>query len=257
MIIPKRVRRDIFAEYTNFAKKATSDIHALAGRDRHTNRTRAAISSILQHVDFNRNDRVLDIGCGDAGLLCEIPFVASAVGTVLTKEELEVLRSAPHLNGMKFHEASFNSLDKIPGKFDRIIVNGSLHFSRTSGGAHRALQNITALMAPSGKLWLGELLAKDCNRKEFNSKPKAVFHVFRHHGPRFGLAFLRHLFRHHVRAEKIISMAPPLWHIAPDQIPMLASAHGLKVEGIWNCREMTGDPFYALQDRFSVLLSKV
>ncbi len=250
VIIPKRATRDIVAEYRDFAEKAADDLHALSGRDVHKDRTRAAIQAILQHVDFEPSHRVLDIGCGDASLLCKIPFVAASVGTVLTKEELQRLTAAPHLAGMQFYAASFDDLMQVPGKFDRIIANGCLAFARTPYGAHRALKNVTALMAPSGKLWCGELLAKDFRRKEFTSKLAAVRHIHRHHGPRFALAFLRHLFRHRRRAERIVEVAPHLWHITPKEIPALAARYGLKVDGIWNCQDITGDPFYSLQDRF-------
>ncbi len=210
---------------------------------------------ILKRIDFQPGQRVLDIGCGDASLLSEIPFVASRVGTVITAEELERLKSAPHLDGIEFRIASFDDLEEVPGPFDRIVVNSCFHFTATTGNARRALAGIAERLAPGGQLWLGELFSKKYNR-EFHSKFKAVRHVFRQLGPCYAIAFIGHLYRRRHRAERFIFPSERVWYVSPEQVGQMGKEVGLDVAGLWSCQEMTGDAVYARQDRFSVLLRK-
>ena len=212
--------------------------------------------AILDRLNFSPDHAVLDIGCGDASLLASIPVVASRAGTVLTGEEAARLAGAPHLAGIRFLAASFDDLAEFPETFDCVIVNGSLHFTRTAPKARRALANISRLMRPGGKLWLGELFAHQEPRKEYVSKFKAVHRAWKHHGLRFAAALGHHIIRRRQRAERFVEPLPRAWYVSPDVLPALAAEHGLVVEKIWRCQDMTGDPFYALQDRFSVLLSK-
>jgi pristinamycin I synthase-3/4 len=214
------------------------------------------IQAILDRLDFEQQHSVLDVGCGDGSLLREIPFVSSRVGTVLTGEEMGRLTATPHLAGIQFYTASFDDLTMVPGKFDRIIVNSCLPFARTLPNARRALKNIVDLTAPRGKIWLGELFAKKVDRNQYTSKFKAIRRAYRRHGLRFAAALLRHIIRHHRRSELFIEPRRRVWCIKPEEIPALAAGYGLKVLGIWRCQDMTGDDFYALQERFSVLLSK-
>jgi ubiquinone/menaquinone biosynthesis C-methylase UbiE len=252
-MIPKRTFRDVEAEYRGFA---TRGLEAINGREGFTDRTRAMISLVLELADFRPGQRVLDIGCGTGLLLSRLPHAAERAGTVLTAEEKEHLDNASNLAGIQFCVASFDNLSAVEGKFDRIVVNSAIHFTKSEAGAYRALTNITAMLAPGGKLWLGELLAKDFRRREFQSKLKAFRYVQRRHGIRFSMAFARHVIRHWPRADHIVYQGPRLWHVTPEQMPMLAKRFGLEVESIWNCEAITGDPFYAMQERFSVLLSR-
>ena len=241
--------------YRGFADPR-NDLHALAGREDFKDRTRIMIRSILDRLDFERRHRVLDIGCGDGTLLCQIAFVSSRVGTVLTGEERNRLIAIPHLAGIQFYAASFDDLTNVPGKFERIIVNNCLPLARTLTNARRALENIVDLTAPGGKIWLGELQAKRLKRLQYTSKSKAIRRAYRQHGLRFAAALLRHIIRHRRRSELFIEPRQRVWCIKPEDVPALAADYGLKVSGIWSCEDMTGDDFYALQERYSVLLTK-
>lgn len=253
ILIPKRLLRDVDAEYRAFAD-SKYPLHALSGRFDRIDRTSIMNDAILSRMTFAPGQRVLDIGCGDASLLCALPGV-TGVGTVLTTAELARLQGAPQLKHFQFYAAALNELDVIPGQFDRIVINGAIHFTRTPVAARRALRQAVGLLRPGGQLWLGELLAKDYFRREFSSKREALRHLRQTHGTRFALTFLRHIVRHWRRADRIIELPPKLWHLPQDDLPELAESLGLKVLGVWKCVDLTGDAFYELQDRYSVLFA--
>lgn len=255
ILIPKRIKRDVAAEFRVFAQ--SESLSAPNGRLDFEDRTRQSIASVLRRVDFQPHYRVLDIGCGDGRLLHTIQPVAVAVGTVLTKEEHARLVRAPHLAGIHFCVASYDDLPSIPGKFDRIILNSSLSNAGSKVAGLRALQNIVELLEPGGKLWLGELFAKASDRREFKNKVRAFLWVRRRYGKEFSLAFARHILKHWRRANRIVDLGvQSWWYVTPQEIPDVARHFNLKIVGVWNCQEETGDEFYALNDRFSVLFIK-
>jgi cyclopropane fatty-acyl-phospholipid synthase-like methyltransferase len=255
LIIPKRIKRDLVAEYTRFALEATEDLHSLTGRFSDRDATQRAIQSILDRVDFRSTDRVLDIGCGDASLLKSIPSLCR-VGTVLTTHELGRLQAATDLKGIDFYAASFDGISAIPGTYDIIIVNGCFHFTRTEHKATKTLKSIANLLAPGGRLWLGELLSIDHRRHVFSSKKYAIKYVYKTYGAKFTLAFVRHIARHYRRADRILVLPPKLWHTNPDALASLAAQFDLHVQNVWNCYDITGNASYLTQGRFSVLLTK-
>jgi SAM-dependent methyltransferase len=233
------------------------NIHALSGRRSRPDMTAKANEAILRHLNFAPGDRVLDIGCGDASLLSSITIPVSAVGTVVSEAEREVLAANDALKNFSFRAASFDDLWNLPGPFNCIVANGCLHFAFTKEHGLRVLEDITKLLAPGGKLWLGELLAKrQAQPHLFSSTREAIRHVYRMHGLRFTLAFLRHLLKHRRRAGRIVEMPPRLWYVTRQEIPEIADRLGLKVEGIWTCEELTQEKFFTENRRFSVLLAK-
>ena len=245
-------RRDVAAEYRRFAGSA-NDLHFLTGRGDLQDRTRAMIGAIVDRLHFLPGQKVLDVGCGDASLLLALPASSARLGTVATAEELARLKAAPHLIGIDFAAVSFDDLAGLPGRFDRIVVNGALHFSQTRERAERAIGSIAALLAPGGKIWLGELLARAAPSRSFSSRSRAVRHTYAEHGALSTMALLAQMALR--PSDTVIEPASPLWVIEPSDIAALSARFGLTVEGVWNCEAMTGDAFYSIQGRYSVLLS--
>jgi len=210
--------------------------------------------AILERLDFAPSHRVLDVGCGDASLMRRVLPVARAVGTVLTEAERARLAAAGY--SIEFYRASFDEIPTIEGEFDRIVANSCLMFARTDAGGRSAVSNLAAKLAPRGKLWLGELLEKRCDRHVYRSSMQAIKLVRRRLGCWGAARFARHIIRRRSRADAFVELGCRLWHTTPEKIAALAADLGLGVDGWWRCEEMTGDPLYALQNRFSVLLVK-
>ncbi len=262
IILPKRPVRDIASEYRGFAR--SGDLTLLNGRCEFDARTDAMMDLIRGHVDFAPGQRVLDVGCGDARLLRTIPQAAFRVGTVLTEEERAVLAAEESLTGIHFVAGAFADLPRvIQGKFDRIIANSCLPNIGSASAAEKTVAILADLLEPGGKIWLGELFSKvnphERRKERFASKWEAIASAKRRHGAVFAAKFARHIVKHWHRADEIVEMRRdfgPWWYISPEQIPSFAARFGLVVEGIWDCEQETGDPFYATNKRISVLLSK-
>jgi SAM-dependent methyltransferase len=232
-------------------------MNALSGRRDRPDMTRAATQAILRHLEFEEGQRVLDIGCGDANLLRAIPVAISAVGTVLTEEERQRLAAVPELSAIQFYAASFDDIRLIPGSFDRIIINGSLHFAFTRANAFRILKDIAAKLTPNGQLWLGELLAKkQAQPRVFVSRTDAIRYVYENYGVCFALRFLAHIIRRRARANCIIELPSRLFYVKPHEIYEIAAFLNMRIVGIWECAEITGESFFLENERFSALLSK-
>jgi cyclopropane fatty-acyl-phospholipid synthase-like methyltransferase len=245
-------KRDIAAEYREFAE-TTNDLHCLSGRGSLRDRTRAMVDAIVGRLAFSPGQKILDIGCGDAALLLAFPTASARLGTVLTAEELARLKAAPHLTGIDFATASFDDLSELPKGFDRIVVNGALHFARTEECAERAVKSIVELLATGGKIWLGELLARPAPGRPFSSRVDAIHYTFTQHGALPAMAVLAQIL---LRPNGVVIEPPSkLWVLKPSESAAFFKRFGLAVEGWWGCEAMTGDAFYSLQDRYSVLLS--
>ena len=258
MFIPvKQRQRDIAAEYREFSS-ATNDIHYLSGRGDRKDRTECMNNLICERMEFSANDRVLDIGCGDASLLTTIaPRVNDAVGTVLTEEERDRLQRANDRCEISFYTASFDDLSVIPGLFDRIVVNSALHIVSSPQAGRRAMKNIAAKLVDGGYLWIGDVPSKSHTRREFTSRLEAITYVTRKYGKKFALKFARHMWRHWDRASPIVEKPAFLWILRPEEMVSGANDCGLVIAGLWGCFELTGDDFYKLQNRVSYLFRKV
>jgi 2-polyprenyl-3-methyl-5-hydroxy-6-metoxy-1,4-benzoquinol methylase len=245
--------RDIAAEYRGFAEPA-NDLHFLTGRGDLQERTRAMIGAIVDRLGFLPGQKVLDVGCGDGSLLLAFPAASTRLGTVLTEEELARLRTAPHLAGIEFAAAAFDDLASLPRGFDCIVVNGALPFARTQERAKGAVRNMVALLAPNGKMWLGELLARAVPGRRFSSRSSAIRHTYSQHGALSALVLMLRIAAR--PRDQVIQPPAPLWVMEPSEMAAFAARFGLSVKGLWDCEAMTGDAFYSMQGRYSVLLSR-
>lgn len=114
------------------------------------------LTSLLATTSFDTSDTVLDIGCGDGGLLTYLPKVASVTGIDISREMLDKY-DRKHANEPQDYElVCTDILDYRPGKtFDKAIAVMSLHHL---GHADKldALKHLSSLLSESGTLLIGE-----------------------------------------------------------------------------------------------------
>jgi ubiquinone/menaquinone biosynthesis C-methylase UbiE len=266
LLVPIRFGRDIAADYKRLAM--SDDIRNLNGRVDFDERTDVMMSFIREHMDFPDHARVLDIGCGDARLLRSLIKVSQRAGTVLTQDELERLRGEQSLSRIEFHAGNATSLKTVlkGRQFDRIVANSWLSSVGSRSEALRTLRIISDMVAPGGKLWLGELFSRphpnpkfERYSRQYSSRADAITQIWKRRGAVPALKLAKHIARHWDRSDSIIEVGRwlgPWWYTNKIEIKSFAHLFGFTIDGIWDCEKETGDPFYAVNGRFSVLLSK-
>jgi SAM-dependent methyltransferase len=233
------------------------------GRGGNEKRTDDMIFLIRKYMRFEDGNSVLDVGCGDARLLLSILNASIRVGTVLTEAERMSLAIDPSRKGIFFVKAVFPNLHEIPRiGFDKIIANSSLPSVGIATIAKQTISELSLSLNSGGSMYLGELFTANpfIRRKRiYRSKIRAVLRAAKRYGPTFAWNFAFHIIKHKHRANQLIEVIrnPGSWWItSKEEISHFAQELGLKVDGIWDCETETGDEFYGIHRRFSVLLTK-
>jgi ubiquinone/menaquinone biosynthesis C-methylase UbiE len=142
--------------YKNLAQ--SKDFHELAGRRKQ--RTDFMNAMIIKKMQFNSDDNVLDIGCGDASLLTAIRTnIASGVGTCATEEEaMRLQQEFPGLENIKFIQCRSDSLPCNDRSFNKIVCNGVLLLLDSLPTVEKSLNEIQRVAKAGAMIWIGEVL---------------------------------------------------------------------------------------------------
>jgi len=119
----------------------------------------AVLADMLDGLALGPGDRVLDVGCGRAGALIGLLARSGATGIgvdanarAIAQARADAARRLPG-DTLTLRAEPFDAGAFEPGAFAAILCVGASH---AAGGFTRALQTFAALLAPGGRLLLGE-----------------------------------------------------------------------------------------------------
>lgn len=137
--------------YSERAK--AGELASLSGRAQQ-NSTQYINEQICKSMDFNENDVVLDIGCGDASLLIKIKNkIKSGCGCVPTLDELKLITKSTDVDIFTSYS---NNLSKADNIFTKVVCNGVLILLNGSE-VIKTLDEIKRVSKNGALVYLGEI----------------------------------------------------------------------------------------------------
>ena len=143
-------------------KARAKDIHELTGRSGRPEQTKFAVDQIVSKLAFQKDDVLVDIGCGDGSLLRRIcdGGVRSATGLVPTEDELLRLQHAwPELaRGRVEIKQGLSVKTELPNAFaTKVVINGVLSTLEDEQAVDATLDEIRRISRPEGIVYIGEI----------------------------------------------------------------------------------------------------
>jgi SAM-dependent methyltransferase len=128
---------------------------------------------IATKLELSPDDTLLEVGCGPGTLLIPLAFQCAAATGIDNAASLELLASRfsgpPAITTIP---GDFLSM-QLDGEYDTVLVYNVLHALPTVEAAFELAHRAAALLAPGGRLLLGDLANRD-KRARFHSSPAGV-----------------------------------------------------------------------------------
>lgn len=156
-----------FQNYSAAARDDTLSDTEKAGRYSFQGRAeRRILSDLLGKLDLQPADDLLEIGCGTGNLIIPLShFVARAVG-IDNQAAIDRLQTrAPLASNLEGIAGDFLTQQMPAGKFAKILVYSVLHCLSSEDEAMLLIDRALSLLAPGGKLLLGDLPNQDHKRR--------------------------------------------------------------------------------------------
>lgn len=127
---------------------------------------RCLLTELLNKLDLQPTDQLLEIGCGPGNLIIPLAhFVAHAVG-IDNQAAIDRLHArAPLAANLEGIAGDFLTLQIPNGRFDKILIYSVLHYLSSADEAILLLDRALSLLAPGGRLLLGDLPNQDRKRR--------------------------------------------------------------------------------------------
>lgn len=127
---------------------------------------RRILSELLNKLDLQPTDQLLEIGCGPGNLIIPLAhFVARAVG-IDNQAAIDRLHArAPTAANLQGIAGDFLTLQLPTGHFDKILIYSVLHYLSSAEEALLLIDRALSLLAPGGRLLLGDLPNQDLKRR--------------------------------------------------------------------------------------------
>ena len=224
----KRVRHiELYRE-----RAALEDAHLLTGRGEARAHTDFVNRNILAHLTLAPHIRMLDIGCGDGGLLAlAAPRIADGLGILPTEEERLRLQSSAHPANIAYDVGLSTSVPVADRAFDIVVLNSVMHILSSLREAAASFAEIGRVARPGALIWIGEAVCSDndANRKTYpgSSALGYIRHAAKRRGWRGAKRAMKEVARAAISGNPIELKMPQL--ITSDSwIENTAAAHGME-----------------------------
>lgn len=215
------------------------DIHALTQRP-DEEWTEALARDADARIALKQDERVLDIGCGDARLLRRFAGIAGmSVGSVLTQEECERLAQAHEGSDIRFIAGRVEDLTLEP-VFDVIILSAVLSHLPSRKAVRSALISAAKLATNDARLYVADLRETKFTPKRHHSTLRALHWVWRTSGFSVWLGFIVHLWKRRHRAGYYEVPQLPKFAASTSDFIKLADECGLTLIEQWSSVRPSG-----------------
>lgn len=234
-------RAKTFLDIYRFKAKS-GNVHELSGRTGRPDLTEFILERLANRLIFQREDRVVDIGCGNALLLRKAAlrgvngWVGRLVGILPTSEEIYRVQQHfiqnPSL-GSESIQIAQGFLTKIPlpnGFATKTIVNNLLHYESTST-VRSALCEIHRITCSGGRVFLGEVA--DQNEMEGKNYGNSIFlwliWVLKNQGLRRFSVSMKQTLVGLLTSEPLIVGPKNFFYMTPSNFISLVQDHGFRL----------------------------
>jgi ubiquinone/menaquinone biosynthesis C-methylase UbiE len=153
--------------FENYARRAEAPLSftSRAGRYRcQQEGEKRAIIDVAAKLALGPTDDLLDIGCGAGNLTIPLSFLVRSTTGVDHPRILDVLRRRLTDEALILIGGSFLDVE-IPGRYHKILTYGVVSCLRDAGEVLRFIDKATALLAPGGRLLVGDIPNVDKKRR--------------------------------------------------------------------------------------------
>lgn len=170
--------RTTFENYGRSAQEET-DLTIVSGRYAIQRRAeRLVFMDVAKKLDIGPDDRLLEIGCGPGNLLIPLSFlVKSAIGI----DHPEVCRRLKaRFTDDKVLTIGCNFLDYVPdadAAFDKVLIYSVINTLSDQNEAVGFMDKAVGLLAPGGRLLLGDIANADRKNRFMNSPAGKRFEI--------------------------------------------------------------------------------
>lgn len=242
-------------------KALSKDIEAMSGRDRRS--TDFVINRISSILNFQPEDSVLDIGCGDGTLLTRnADIIKYGMGVVPTDLEVDRLNNTYAISNIKFSKGLSNSLNERDGVFTKVICNSVIFILPSYEDLEKTISEISRVTKVGGTVYLGEVMIEDelaVARKEYgDSLLRWLIFTLRRRGSKAFFSAIKTLLKSLVSSEPFIIAPKKLLIVSPEEFIELCSKFKLKlIETSIHQLRSDNDEIYELPSRMNFLFSKI
>ena len=137
---------------------------------------RLIVIDVVKKLQIGPDDRLLEIGCGAGNLLIPLSFMVKTALGIDHSHVCEYLRS--RFGSPQIELIGINFLDFEPGpllSFDKILIYSVLNTLSDEKEAMAFLDKAVALLAPRGRLLLGDIANFDCKQRFLSTQAGQTF----------------------------------------------------------------------------------
>ncbi|RJG49004.1 class I SAM-dependent methyltransferase [Motilimonas pumila] len=136
------------------------------------------VQDLINKLSISSKDTLLEVGCGTGNLLIPLSFFTKKCVGIDHPGCIKKLSERTKSDNLELLAGDFLSL-KLPRehKFDVIVIYSVLHCLRNSSDVMAFIDKAVALLAPGGRLILGDLPNNDLKQRFVNSQEGQRFSV--------------------------------------------------------------------------------
>lgn len=127
---------------------------------------RRILTDLLSKLDLQPTDRLLEIGCGPGNLIIPLAhFVSQAVG-IDNQAAIDRLQArAPLADNIGVIAGNFLTMQLPVERFEKVLIYSVLHYMSSSDEAFLLIDRALSMLAPGGRLLLGDIPNQDRKRR--------------------------------------------------------------------------------------------
>lgn len=168
-----------FDNYTALARDDSATNTEVAGRfPTQILSEKRIMLDVVSKLDLSPEDSLLEIGCGPGNLLLPLSFLVSKSSGIDNKAAIERLNCRSRgLEGVSGIEGDFLAMELPKETFNKILIYSVFHYLDTEETIFKFIDRACSLLAPGGKLLIGDLPNIDKKNRFLNSDAGKAFLV--------------------------------------------------------------------------------